>query len=77
MDAETEVFSRLGSLSLEQLERMKVELEISTEIPDGKKNKSFLLRVILKYLSSDDVVGKEDEGLSTFLFTLNLINEWG
>ena len=75
MDTEGEVFSRLGSLSLEKLEQLKEHVEIGTVIPDGKKNKSFLLRMIIKYLSSDEILNLEDEGLSTFLSTLDFIKK--
>ena len=62
-DTEAEVLSRLGTLSLEKLEDLKEHLQITTIIPDGKKNRSFLMRMIVKYLGCDDIITAEDEGL--------------
>ena len=67
-DVEEEVFGKLHGLTLEELVMVNAELKLP-DIEEGKKvNKSHVLKVILKYLSSDTVEQSDDAGLSSFLW---------
>ena len=75
MDPETEVLKQLGDLQLGELVEVHKELKL-TAIPDGKEdNKSFILKTILRYLSSEEMQNAEDEGVSTFLVLLDFIKK--
>ena len=68
MDAEKEVLRQLSELSVEHLKLVHTELGL-TEISDDNKKESdsYIRKMIIRHLSSDEVVEVEDEGLSTYL----------
>ena len=63
---EAEVFGKLTILDESCLESVATILELTVD-ESKKGNKSYLLKLILKHLNSDQVQGSEDEGLATFL----------
>ena len=73
-EVEDLVFGRLAELSLDDLIEIHTEYEMQA-IPEGKRVKSYVLKVILKYLSSEVVTDAEDEGLGTFMWIRDLINK--
>ena len=70
---EEEVFARIGELDLEQLMTVHGELKLPN-IEKGKKVKSYVMKVILKYLSIDTLEQTEDGGQSTFLWIMTLFD---
>ena len=67
MDAEKEVLRQLSELCVEHLKLVHTELGL-TEISDDNKKESdsYIRKMIIRHLSSDEVVEVEDEGLSTY-----------
>lgn len=63
---QAKVIEKLPLLSAEDLLVVKTQLQLP-DIPEGKKTKSFILKMILKYLSGDEVENSEDGGISHFL----------
>ena len=60
-----EVVARLQRLSLTQLEEVAGTLTV--DVPAGKKQKlNAWVNAIRRYLSSEDIEDKEDEGLECF-----------
>ena len=74
MDAEAEVLKLIGETSdIEELVSIHDDLKLP-EVEDAKKdNVTFRRRVIVRHLSSDAVVGVDDEGLATFLHLLDIL----
>ena len=70
---EEEVFGRIGELDLEQLMIVHGELKLPN-IEEGKKVKFYVLKVILKYYSSDTLEQTEDGGLSMFMWIKTLLD---
>ena len=68
MEIEGKVLKQLGELSVEHLKLVHTELGL-TEITDEakKESSSYIRKMIMRHLSSDDVADAEDEGLSTYL----------
>ena len=64
---------RIGEFNLEQLRGVHGELKLPN-IEEGKRVKSYVLKVILKYISSDTLEQAEGGGLSTFLWIKNLFD---
>lgn len=71
-DVEEEVLSKLHELTLDELIEVNVQLNLPT-VEEGKKIKSSVMKVILKYLSSDDVENSDDKGLAHFLWIKEFI----
>ena len=68
MHAEQAVLQQLSALELNELKQVYVEVKLPEVTDDTKKdNALYLRRMIVRHLSSDTVVGGEDEGLATFL----------
>ena len=68
MEIEGKVLKQLGELSVEHLKLVHAELAL-TDITDEtkKESTSYIRKMIMRHLSSDDVADAEDEGLSTYL----------
>ena len=75
-DAEENVFEKLGVLTLEELITVNGELKLP-DIAEGKKVKSHVLKVILKFLSSEAVEQASDVGQSYFLRNKKFIDGKG
>ena len=73
-EVEDFIFGRLTELSLDDLIEIHTEYELQA-IPEGKRVKSYVLKVILKYLSSEVVTDAEDEGLGTYMWIRDSINK--
>ena len=68
MDAEQAVLQQLSTLELNELKQVYDELKLPEVTDETKKeNALYIRRMIVRHLSSDTVVGGEDEGLATFL----------
>jgi len=72
---EEDVFKMLSSLDEKNLNMVCVHLEIDGKITDKQGKKSSLLKFVLRYLSSEQIEGLEDEGLSTFLLLQEFIKQ--
>jgi len=67
-ETEEEVFALLSGLNAEELTEVCNTLELDeTEVAAKQGNKRALLKMALRYLSSEEVEKMEDSGLSTFL----------
>ena len=76
LDAEAEVFSIIGGLSLDVLDDLRVHLKINIRfLPDGRKTKKVVLKLLMRYLMSNDVLDTEDEGEALFTGILEFIKQ--
>ena len=75
-DVEEKVFGKLGVLTLEELITVNGELKLP-DIAEGKKVKSHVLKVILKFLCNEEVEQASDAGQSYFLRIKKFIDEKG
>ena len=72
LDAEAEVFSRIGGLSLDVLDGLRVHLKINIRfLPDGRKTKKVVLKLLMRYLMSNDVLDTEVRGTNNVTFSTN------
>ena len=72
-EVEEEVFASICELNVEQLVRIYDELGLPN-LERGKRVKSYVLKTILKYLSSDELEQSDDSGNSKFLWIQSFIN---
>ena len=76
MDAEQAVLQQLSALELNELKQVYEELKLPEVTDDTKKdNALYIRRMIVRHLSSDTVVGEEDEGLATLLHLQTFIQD--
>ena len=74
-DTEEEfVFGKLNELTVNELIIVNDQLKLPA-IEEGKKIKSSVMKVILKYLSSDGVENSDDQGLAHFLWIKEFIEK--
>ena len=68
MDPEKEVLRQLGELDVDKLKLVHAELSLAEITDETKKDsESYIRKMIMRHLSSADVVDSEDEGVSTYL----------
>ena len=68
MDPEKEVLRQLGELDVDKLKLVHAELSLAEITDEAKKDsESYIRKMIMRHLSSADVVDAEDEGVSTYL----------
>ena len=76
MDAEQAVLQQLSALELNELKQVYEEVKLPEVADDTKKdNALYIRRMIVRHLSSDTVVGEEDEGVATFLHLQTFIQD--
>ena len=68
MDPEKEVLRQLGELDVDKLKLVHAELSLAEITDETKKDsESYIRKMIMRHLSSADVIDSEDEGVSTYL----------
>ena len=75
-DLEEWVIGKMGDLELDQLKFIHGNLQLAAIDPD-KDNKRHVMKVILRYLSSEEVEDSDDGGMAHFLAIQTYLNSLG
>ena len=75
-DVERDVLARLGQLTLAQLEVVHADLRLP-DIDPNRRAQPHVLKVILRYLNSEDVEDSDDGGLAHFLMIQTYLDTIG